>query len=743
MALSAAEQLMIEMINRARLDPLGEAARFGIDLNEGLSADTLDGTPRQALAPNDLLHASSEAHSNWMLANDIFSHTGANGSSPGDRMAAAGYEFTGRYANGENLTWRGSTGSIDLDTLMEENHHKALFLSSGHRANMLSDFYREIGVSQQAGIFTSSGRDYNASMVTVNFALSGAPVFLTGVSYADTDGDGFYSIGEAQAGVSVAAAGQSVRTDATGGYAIALAATSQVDVRLGGIALNVDLSQGNGKLDLVGTDGVLTSVDTVLEGAAGSLRALGVADIALTGHDGADVLIGNDGDNVLDGRGGTDAVWYDMDFDQARITKDAGGIVTVVSAAGTDTLRNIETVAFTDRLVALDQLFNPTPTQPIPTPPTPPTPTLAHSGVRLTGTSGDNRLYSEGFSADLAPGTAAQVYRLYQAALDRTPDLAGHTGWTRLIVEGTRALEDVARGFVASPEFTATYGALDSGGFVDLLYDNVLDRAADAAGRSGWVSLLEEGGMSRAQVIIGFSESPEFVRATMDQATAYTRLQDVQAWTDDVFRLYQATLGRAPDAGGFDAWTDSLSGGMAFTDVVSGFVGSREFKATYGTLEDAGFVDLLYGNVLGRTPDAAGRQGWLDTLAGGKTRVDVVTAFVQSAEFVNKTQDAVRNWVVARGLDDVLEGGAGNDLLAGGALADAFVFDAAAPGRDRVLDLETWDRLYFNGFDYADVAELRSHLTQSGSDVVFDDQGVQVTFAGTTLAMLSDDMILV
>lgn len=733
MALSAAEQLMIEMINRTRLDPLDEAARFGIDLNEGLAANTLDGKPRQVLAPNELLHAASEAHSDWMLANDIFSHTGANGSSPGDRMAAAGYDFTGRYANGENLTWRGSTGAIDLDRMMQENHHKALFLSAGHRTNMLSDFYREIGVSQQEGTFTSSGKDYNTSMVTVNFALSGAPVFLTGVSYTDTDGDGFYSIGEAQAGVSLGAGGKTVQTSATGGYAISLAAMSQVDVSLGGIALTVDLSRGNGKLDLVGTDRVLTSVDTVLEGAAGSLTALGVEGIALTGHDGADVLIGNDGDNVLDGRGGMDIVSYDMDFDQARITQGAGGVVTVVSAAGTDTLRNIETVAFTDLLVDLDLLFNPTP----------PTPSLVYSGVRLTGTAGDNRLYSEGFSADLAPGTAAQVYRLYQAALDRAPDTAGHTGWTRLITEGTRDLEDVAKGFVASPEFTATYGALDSGGFVDLLYDNVLGRAADSAGRSGWIARMDEGGMSRAQVVIGFSESPEFVRATTARATAYTQVQDAQAWTDDVFRLYQATLDRAPDAGGFDAWTDSLSGGMAFTDAVSGFVASREFKATYGTLADAGFVDLLYGNVLGRTPDAAGRQGWLDTLAGSKTRVDVVTAFVQSAEFVNKTQHALRDWVLARGLDDVLEGGAGNDLLAGGALSDAFVFDAAAPGKDRVLDLETWDRLYFNGFGYADAAELRNHLDQSGGDVLFDDQGVQVTFADTTLAMLSDDMILV
>jgi hypothetical protein len=33
---TAQEQLFLELVNRARMDPLGEAARFGCDLNAGL-----------------------------------------------------------------------------------------------------------------------------------------------------------------------------------------------------------------------------------------------------------------------------------------------------------------------------------------------------------------------------------------------------------------------------------------------------------------------------------------------------------------------------------------------------------------------------------------------------------------------------------------------------------------------------------------------------------------------------------
>ena len=49
------EQLLLELVNRARLNPNGEAARYGIHVNEDLPAGTLDSSVRQPLAPNSLL----------------------------------------------------------------------------------------------------------------------------------------------------------------------------------------------------------------------------------------------------------------------------------------------------------------------------------------------------------------------------------------------------------------------------------------------------------------------------------------------------------------------------------------------------------------------------------------------------------------------------------------------------------------------------------------------------------------
>jgi serralysin len=88
---------------------------------------------------------------------------------------------------------------------------------------------------------------------------------------------------------------------------------------------------------------------------------------------------------------------------------------------------------------------------------------------------------------------------------------------------GTPFLTAVA-GFVNSAEFQNTYGALDNTGFVTLLYQNVLGRAPDAGGLTGWLNALDAG-QSRAQVVQGFSQSGEFIAATAPELKTWIRSQ--------------------------------------------------------------------------------------------------------------------------------------------------------------------------------------------------------------------------
>ncbi|HKP52672.1 MAG TPA: CAP domain-containing protein [Chloroflexia bacterium] len=84
------------------------------------------------------LAAAARAHSADMACNDHFDHTGTNGSSAGDRIAAMDYAFS---TWGENIAWGQTTAAEVMDSWMN---------SEGHRANILNPDFTQIGVSDMA-----------------------------------------------------------------------------------------------------------------------------------------------------------------------------------------------------------------------------------------------------------------------------------------------------------------------------------------------------------------------------------------------------------------------------------------------------------------------------------------------------------------------------------------------------------------------------------------------------------------
>lgn len=253
------EQLMLELVNRARANPPAEAARFGMDLNENLPPGTISPDPKPPLAFHPHLIAAARAHSDWMLAVDVFSHDGANGSTPGDRMTAAGYVFSGSWTWSENIAWSGTTGTPN-PTQFTVDMHEGLFRSPGHRKNLLHAPFDEIGIGIRSGVFTFEGVDYNTVMAAQNFARSDstpAPLVL-GVVFRDTDRDQTYSVGEGLAGITVLPSTGSAYavTSGSGGFAFPAPATSgTITVTITGPGLaaplskTVDLAAVNVKLD--------------------------------------------------------------------------------------------------------------------------------------------------------------------------------------------------------------------------------------------------------------------------------------------------------------------------------------------------------------------------------------------------------------------------------------------------------------------------------------------------------------
>ena len=338
MTLTVSEQLFLELVNRARLDPLAEAARQGVDLNAGLAAGQIGGGAKQVLAPDALLDLAATRHAQWMLAVDAFSHVGDGGATVEDRVRASGFALGGTWLVGENLAWSGSTGGISADA-MATQHMRQLFLSAGHRANMLNGSFRETGIAQEIGVFTAGGTDFNASMLTQKFALSNGRQFITGVVIDDRDGDRFYDIGEGIGGAGIATAGGSTTTGAAGGYALAVASGAAVGVTLtlDGIArqVSVDTRPGNVKLDLMADGTILTSGHLTLGTGATDAAVLGVAGLALTGNGAANRLTGGQGADTLDGGAGADTLTGGAGDDTYHVDH-AGDRVVETALGGTD-----------------------------------------------------------------------------------------------------------------------------------------------------------------------------------------------------------------------------------------------------------------------------------------------------------------------------------------------------------------------------------------------------------------------
>ena len=254
--------------------------------------------------------------------------------------------------------------------------------------------------------------------------------------------------------------------------------------------------------------------------------------------------------------------------------------------------------------------------------------------------------------------------------------------------------------------------------------------------------LLEGGG--GADTLLGQSGADTLLGQAGDDVLYGDQVEGASTtYAGMAFRLYQATLDRAPDVGGFGFWTDKLAGGSAYLDAITGFVQSPEFQATYGTLSDEAFVELLYNNVLDRPSNAGGKTFWMDFLDGGASREEVVAKFAESPEFRRMMADDLEAWTRALGPDDLLDPGAGDSTLSGGDLSDTFVFAPSYDGTHVIRDFESWDTLDLSAFGFADTGAALADFQQQGDDLIFAEGGVTVVLENTTLADLGAEALLV
>lgn len=109
---------------------------------------------------------------------------------------------------------------------------------------------------------------------------------------------------------------------------------------------------------------------------------------------------------------------------------------------------------------------------------------------------------------DQNEGVTRFVVRLYRNALGRDCDKNGLNTWCNVICNKTQTVEDVStNGFFHSREFINKHTTDEE--YVKILYRTFLGREADETGLKDWLAHLKNG-MTRDQVLYGFSQSKEF-----------------------------------------------------------------------------------------------------------------------------------------------------------------------------------------------------------------------------------------
>jgi hypothetical protein len=131
--------------------------------------------------------------------------------------------------------------------------------------------------------------------------------------------------------------------------------------------------------------------------------------------------------------------------------------------------------------------------------------------------------FSLGFDVEAGEATGAS-YRLY-GVLDRAPDAAGLGYWIKGLDQGA-SLTSVAQGFLDSEEYILANGtSITDAQYVTQLYALVLQRNPDAFGEQYWLEQLGNN-TSRAQVLLGFSESTESIGLKADLLAGGALYQD-------------------------------------------------------------------------------------------------------------------------------------------------------------------------------------------------------------------------
>ncbi len=201
--MSPMDQLVLELINRARRDPGAEARRLGLPQSVINQMSQIPPGSLQPLAPNQFLNNASLQHSTNMIVHDFFSHIDQNDENFDERAFEEGFDASIIAENIDYVLTGGGMLTNAQRTQLINDLHRRLLSNTVSRSHILDARYREAGIGVEQGAFTNGqGQTNDVLMLTELLGVDNASgPYITGVVYRDANDqsatdDGFYSLGE-------------------------------------------------------------------------------------------------------------------------------------------------------------------------------------------------------------------------------------------------------------------------------------------------------------------------------------------------------------------------------------------------------------------------------------------------------------------------------------------------------------------------------------------------------------------
>jgi Ca2+-binding RTX toxin-like protein len=519
---------------------------------------------------------------------------------------------------------------------------------------------------------------------------------------------------------------------------------------------------------VAGTDiGNLTSLDAsgvTTSGAVGAVIVAaqttdavtftgGAGDDQLTGNAGNDTLKGNDGNDVLDGGDGTDIAVFSGAASDYTVTDNGDGSYTIVHSGseGSDTLRGIELLQFSDGLYTLDLELQEPPTDILP------------DEASVAENSADDTLVATLSAEDLNTGESF-TFALIDSAGGRFKIIDGN----KLVVADSTGLD-----YEAATEHTVTVRVTDSAGntLVQDITINVTDvaentaatvslanmrtsiaentstaqriKVADIVVNDDGVGTNTLGLVGRNAALFEIIGMALFLKAgvALDARTMTTL--DVAVTVDDdtidgtpdhtssTYKLAVADVAGVTVING-NSGNNTLTG-TSGNDYFDGHGGSDTFKGGKGN--DVYVVDSAGDKVI----EAAGHG--TDTVHASVSHTlatNVEYLMLQGTGAINGTGNASNNLLVGNSGNNTLAGGAGNDRLYGGAGNDTL---DGGTGNDRLFGQDGNDTLLGGtGDDRLDGGIGRDVLRGGTGKDVFVFNEVSESAVGSARDVITDFM---